>query len=273
MLSIGLFARVGGVTIQALRHYDRLGLLSPQSVDAYTGYRFYTLGQLATLHRILALKALGLSLEQIGGVLRNRIGPEQLRGMLALRRAQLEQDLTEAQQQLTLVEANIDYLEKEGKMSDTTVVVKNTEPIIVASASVRIVDNNHVVLQGLGTAYNTVAGWLQRRKQPIMGASIAVWRDAPDGQQGYVVEAAFPIASAVDGDADVQVQTLPVEQVAALIFQGDFANFKESYPKLLSWIERNGYRVSGACREVYHHFEQNNLGNTTVEIQLPVAKV
>ena len=61
---IGEFARIARVSPKALRLYDRLGLLAP--VRAENGYRFYLPKQLGRLNRILALKDLGLSLEEIG---------------------------------------------------------------------------------------------------------------------------------------------------------------------------------------------------------------
>src|SRR5437763_1190975 len=69
MLNIGAFAQLGQVSPRTLRHYDDLGLLVPQRVDPMTGYRSYDLGQLARLHRILALRDLGFALDQIGVVL------------------------------------------------------------------------------------------------------------------------------------------------------------------------------------------------------------
>ena len=69
MLSIGEFARLGGVSPRMLRHYDELGLFKPERVDPSTGYRAYEFAQLASLHRLVTLRDLGLSLQQIGEVL------------------------------------------------------------------------------------------------------------------------------------------------------------------------------------------------------------
>jgi DNA-binding transcriptional MerR regulator len=52
MVSIGEFARLGGVSVRALRHYDEIGLLRPASVDPETGYRCYAPAQLGQLNRI-----------------------------------------------------------------------------------------------------------------------------------------------------------------------------------------------------------------------------
>ena len=65
MLKIGDFSRVCRVTIKTLRHYDRIGLLEPAVVDKFTRHRYYTMSQVTQLNRILALKALGLSLDEV----------------------------------------------------------------------------------------------------------------------------------------------------------------------------------------------------------------
>lgn len=63
MYSTHTFAELTGVTVKALRHYERVGLLAPKRTGAR--YRRYALGDLRRLERILALKSLGLPLEKI----------------------------------------------------------------------------------------------------------------------------------------------------------------------------------------------------------------
>ena len=65
---IGELAREAGLTVRTLRHYDQLGLLSPRS-RTEGGHRCYTSGDVRRLHRIVALRSLGISLEQIGALL------------------------------------------------------------------------------------------------------------------------------------------------------------------------------------------------------------
>jgi len=69
MLKIGDFSRICQVTIKTLRHYDRLGLLQPARVDPFTGHRYYSMSQVPHLNRILALREMGLSLQDIKRVL------------------------------------------------------------------------------------------------------------------------------------------------------------------------------------------------------------
>ena len=65
---IGELARETGLTVRTLHHYDQLGLLSPLS-RTEGGHRCYTSGDVRRLHRIVALRSLGISLEVIGTLL------------------------------------------------------------------------------------------------------------------------------------------------------------------------------------------------------------
>ena len=133
MLKIGDFSKLSQVTIKALRLYDEMGLLKPISVDRFTGYRFYSASQLPRLNRTLAFKDLGFSLEQISQLLNEEISPEQMRGMLRLKQADLQQQIEQEQGRLVRVAARLKQIEQEDVMSDYEVVIKKFEPITVAS--------------------------------------------------------------------------------------------------------------------------------------------
>ena len=72
-LKIGELSALWRVSVRMLRHYEKLGLLIPAETDSYTSYRYYTLDQLPRLNRIIALKELGFSLEQVGDILANSL--------------------------------------------------------------------------------------------------------------------------------------------------------------------------------------------------------
>jgi len=134
MLNIGDFARLGQVSPRTLRHYDDLGLLRPERVDASNGYRSYSVGQLARLHRIVALRDLGFGLEEIGELLLDESPVEQLGTMLRARRAQIEQGVAEEQARLLRVEAHLRAIER-STLVPTNVVIKTSQPIRIAEAS------------------------------------------------------------------------------------------------------------------------------------------
>src|SRR5512135_3610869 len=93
MLKIGEFSRLSRVSVRMLRHYDQLGLLKPSRTDRVTNYRYYSADQLPRLNRILALQDLGFSLEQIGALLDESLPADELRGMLRLKRAEVQQGI------------------------------------------------------------------------------------------------------------------------------------------------------------------------------------
>src|SRR5262245_51996832 len=107
MLKIGEFSRLSQVTVKALRHYDDIGLLKPSQIDPFTSYRYYTLDQLSRLHRIMVLKELGLSLEQIVQIMTTDLSVDQLKGMLALKQAEMQQRVDDELAQLGRVKFHI----------------------------------------------------------------------------------------------------------------------------------------------------------------------
>jgi len=126
MLKIGDFSRLSQVSVKTLRYYDEVALLKPTQVDEVSGYRHYSVAQLGQLHRILALRDLGFSLDQIGYVLEADLSIEELRGMLRLRRAEQQQRLLKEQERLDRVEALLQLIHQENTVNTDAVITKDT---------------------------------------------------------------------------------------------------------------------------------------------------
>jgi len=93
LLTVGELARRCGMTVRALHHYDAIGLLRPATRSA-AGYRLYARADIERLHRIQALRQLGLSLADIGTALS---GPQQpLADVVDRQIAQIDRELAEA---------------------------------------------------------------------------------------------------------------------------------------------------------------------------------
>src|SRR5262245_51776261 len=114
MFRIGHFAKLSQVSVKTLRYYDERGLLTPVQIDRGTGYRYYSIEQLPRLNRILALKGLGLSLDQIAVLLDEVLPAAQLRGMLRLKQVELQEHIREEQARLEQVAARLRLIEQEG---------------------------------------------------------------------------------------------------------------------------------------------------------------
>src|SRR4029453_17104391 len=109
MFTVGEFSRLAQVFKRLLRYYDEIGLLKPIKNEQFPGYRYryYRAEQLPALNRILALKELGLSLDQIQRLLSDRITTDELQGMLLMKKAEIEQQVQEEIQRVRNIEARL----------------------------------------------------------------------------------------------------------------------------------------------------------------------
>ena len=131
MFSIGDFTRLGRVSPRMLRHYDAIGLLRPACVDPVSGYRFYQASQLAELNRVIALKDLGFTLQQVQAILAEKVTAAELRGMLKLRRAEIHAQIEAETARLARVEARLLTIEDETRGPADGVVIKRLAPVLV----------------------------------------------------------------------------------------------------------------------------------------------
>jgi DNA-binding transcriptional MerR regulator len=270
VIKIGDFARLSQVTIAALRHYDEVGLLKPIEVDRFTGYRYYSVSQLPRLNRILALKDLGFSLEQIEGVLNGGISLDELRGMLRLKQAEVEQQLAQEQARLARIAARLRQIELEDTMPDYEVVLKTVPTMLIASRRVTIPTNDQVPAY-IRPAFDEAYSYLKQQGAKDVGPCFAVWHQPAAVLENEVAEAAVPIDRTLPGTDRVKVYELPQAQVASVVHHGDFEDFTQGHTALLKWIEANGYQIVGPYREIYIK-EDPNTGESTTEIQYPVEK-
>ncbi|HDR5039393.1 TPA: MerR family transcriptional regulator, partial [Bacillus anthracis] len=107
MFKIGDFARLNRVTIKTLRHYDSLGLLQPEKIDSFTKYRYYSASQMPRLNRILSLKDIGFSLEEIALILNKNMDLKQIQTLLELKHSEIADKIRNEQARLSRIETFI----------------------------------------------------------------------------------------------------------------------------------------------------------------------
>ncbi|HEX5941992.1 MAG TPA: MerR family transcriptional regulator [Anaerolineales bacterium] len=272
MIRIGDFSKLSRVSVKTLRYYDETGLLKPVHVDPFTGYRLYEYSQLSILHRILALKDLGFSLEEIGHLLDDGLSVEQMRGMLKLRETEARYRVREEAERLERIGARLRQLEQENSMSRYDVVIKSADEIKVAS--VRGVVPTPPEQGGL---WQELEEYLAQQRVRPTGACFTLYYDDEYKERDWDVEVCEPIEAELGESNHVNVQTLPaVKTLASTIHNGPFVTIGEAYNAIGKWITDNGYHIVGPCREVYLHtvepVSQTDL-NTVTEIQFPVEKI
>lgn len=248
MFAIGDFARMGRVSVRMLRHYDALGLLRPARVDAGTGYRHYEAAQLARLNRIVALKDLGFTLEQVATFLDEQVSTVELRGMLRLRRAEAAAELAAARDRLTGIEARLSAIEAEGRLPSGEVVVKRVAATRVAELTALADSYASVdITPVIKPLYSRLCRSLDDAGVTPVGPAVASYEDRGDG---VLVHAAFPVPAEASERSELSVVTLPAIEAATVIHHGAMDESDASLQLLARWIDANGYRSTGYAREV-----------------------
>jgi effector-binding domain-containing protein len=210
---------------------------------------------------------LGLPLDHIKRILDGKLTPENLRGMLILRREQLAQEMQEAQMQLVRVEARIQQIEMEGHMNTQEVMIKKVETMWVASAGT-IVPNYSNLGPVFDRLFDVVCGYVGKVAKQA-GPGIALYRD--DGSmQNVPVEALAPIAKPIPPTEEVKVYQLEGATMASALHHGPFHNIGATYDVLMKWVEANGYQVAGYPREVYLSLDKAAPETWLTEIQFPI---
>lgn len=255
MLKIGDFSRLGRVSVVTLRHYADLGLLPPARIDPDSGYRYYSLDHLPRLHQILALKELGFSLEQVAQLLRTgEVSATQLRGMLLLKQAELEQHMRAQQARLAALDARLRHIE-EGSAPSYDVVLHPVEPQLVAS--LRAVVPRSDAIERL---FEEVETYVAQHRARAPTPPLAIYHDPDYRDREVDVEVDVPLSASLPSSTHVIVRELPgVTTMACVVHAGSYATIDQASAALFGRLATQSYRIAGPYREVYLRFGAGGL--------------
>ncbi len=264
MFRIREFSRFTRVSVKMLRHYDARGLLKPARVDPSTNYRYYSSDQLVRLNQIIALKELGFSLDEIARLLDEQLSLEQLRGMLLLRRAEIEHQLAQDHARLAQVQARLNYIDQQGRAPQYEVVLRRIPALCVASIRA-VVEETDDAVADLFREVELYAAQFGARSD---ASPLMLYHDDEYREVGADVEIAVPVQGEIPSSERVQVHDLPsLPEAACVVYTGAYDRLTDVLTTLLVWVEHNQYRVAGPLREVYLRFNADNVS----ELNLPKA--
>ncbi len=280
MYKIGDFSRMGQVSVRMLRHYDQIGLLKPEGVDAFSGYRNYSINQLPTLNRILFLKDLGFSLQQVNELLLKNLPLDELKSIHIERQEKLEKEMIQAKSQLEMVKLRLEQIENEGKEPLYEVMEKKAESFIFASIR-RIIPE----IKDMGFYCRTMHEELYKKLNECgitPGApEITLYHNTEYSEENLDVEVGVKL------NKDYRdIKNLPNElnirkidsesRVASLLYKGPYENTISGVLELLNWIGLNNWNITGPVREIQlsgpTHDEKGNVQIDPVsELQIPIS--
>lgn len=255
MYGIGTVARLAKVSVRTLRYYDELDLLRPVWTDPDTGHRWYSPNQLPRLHRILALRDLGVALADIGRLLDDGVSAEELRGILLLRRAEASERIAVEAERLARVEARLEQL-KEKDMADYDVVIKGVDSVWAAVLSEQVADVAEIGATQ-GRLWPRIHAAMDARGIERAGPSVAIETPTDDPARPIQLTAAVPIpeGTVIDDDG-VTPATIPaLSRAAVTVITGDShmngPDFEGGWNALRRWAETTSEAVTGEFRELY----------------------
>lgn len=265
---IGEFSRLTLVPVTTLRYYADLGILVPAYVDPETGYRYFSAEQVPLVNRLLVLKDLGLSLGEVKAVVADELGPDELRGMLRLKRAEIGRRVEEEQQRLDRVEARLRLIEKEGGMPGQEIVIKQVQAVRGLGC------RDTVDQMGIGPMFGDVLGGVMMQGATPSGPPMAVYHDPEFDPAAVDMEVLIPTAAppsgATPGGREIVECVVPAAEAAVTVHLGPYPTLGEAYQALLAWFSEQGRTVGGPAVEVYLT-GPDEPGGPVTEVRLPIG--
>ena len=271
MFRIGDFSRIARVSCRLLRYYDELGLLQPGRVEQDTGYRYYSAAQLPRLNRILVLKELGMSLEQIARIIDANPSAAELRAMLLVRRNDAERAVQEQAAQLRHIETRIAQVDADGALSADDVIVR-AEPARTLLSLRRTVASFAEARGLISELHASVKGRPPGALMAVAHAQ-AFEHDEIDVEFGFVL-AGGAVQRPKGTETSLKLRELPAEEsVAACVRIGLPEHAHLVTGKIGSFVEANGYELAGPSRELFLQPPQpDRMEEAVVEMQFPIKK-
>ena len=270
MLKIGDFSKLSRVSIRMLRHYDEIGLLAPEKVDGFTGYRYYGEEQLPTVYRINALKEMGFSLADIREILLIYDDRERLDGYLKAREEELRALADVTAHRMRLLDTARKRLRKEENMTYNVNV--KTIPQRYA-ACVRMILPRY---EDVGLAWQTLLTETEDQRlipdNPCL--CCALFLDGEYKETNMDVEVQKTVRGSYTDTEHVRFRTLPPVTVASCILRGGYDQLNDVYAAVTSWVNANGYEYTGPMFNIYHvsPHETENPEEFVTEVCYPVKK-
>ena len=264
LYKIGMFAAMNHVTVKTLRFYEEQGLLMPALIHPETGYRYYTLSQMAVLHQITALKLAGFTLEEI---VRIHSGADE-EAVLLKKKSELLAKISDLTRQIAVVDG---YLSKKKNGLSAPVLIKTIPETTVAFMETRLdsYDSLFDRMLEMGALMEKAGCECALPEYCFTNYLESGYKD-----EDIPVELCESVVAPKEETGELRFKTLPEIQAACIFHKGSYAAFPESYETVLRFIEENGYEIAGPIRESYIDgvWNKEEVSQWLSEIQVPVRK-
>lgn len=270
MLKIGEFSKLSRISIRMLRHYDEIGLLMPENIDPFTGYRYYSETQLITAGRINALKAMGFKLCGAAELLKVWEDRAALERCLLNQREEARLRAEAAARRVRLLDTALERLRKDEPMKYDVTVKTIPERYV---ASVRQVIPNYDLEGSLWSIFMSETAHMRIQDgDPCL--CVALFYDGEYKERDVDVEIQKSVKGTYPDTEHVKFKTMPQVEVASAVCKGGYDQISEVNAAVAAWVEANGYTYNGVAFNIYHvsPHETKNPEEFVTEVCYPVRK-
>jgi DNA-binding transcriptional MerR regulator len=281
MLRIGDFSKLSQVSIRTLRYYDSEGLLKPQHIDPATGYRYYTVEQLAHINRIVALKDLGFALDQIQQFLQADVSIDRLNDLLADQECELQQRIAHDQQRLERVRARIQQMKNQNHASPLDVVLKTIDPVWIVGNRLLVPTADDIDFFSRHM-FDEIYRWLHQHRLDKEGQRMTLYHADEYIERDFDMEVMVVLPQPPQPCPPLPHSAMTVRQLPALplaattLHQGVMREVSRTSFQLMQWIVQSDYRFpteNMGMRELFlfDRFIVHDMNaEGIVELQIPV---
>lgn len=269
LFQIGDVARMFHLSVGSLRHYEKIGLVSPEYIDPETGYRYYSTRQFECLNTIRYLRVLDMPLSQIGSFLKNR-DIARMQEMLL----QQKEEVMRKQSELQRIEKKIDnrlrQLQAAIHSEKETIQVKKIGPRRIAWLR-----NNLSIHAYQEPDFETSIRALEQGQQDAVvflgKVGVGISREQLLAGTYDQYDMVFLVLDHED-QYEGMSEELPEETCVTICFCGSHKDAPDYYRRLIDFISERGLQIAGFSKEI----TMIDFGITTdvsqfvTEIQIPV---
>lgn len=245
MFTVGEFAHLAQVSKRLLRYYDQIDLLKPNHIDSSSGYRYYSADQMSQLNRILALKELGFSLNQIQQTANDNISADELHEMLLLKKTETGQQLRAGLQRIQMIESRLQSMRNNETTMPTNIVIKQVPQKSVISLR-RTLNDFEAGMMLYGQIQATLPRHLRKGIFFCVCHSDAFVESNLDMEVGLIMDKPREKALTLSQEIMLVPHQLPaVEWMATTVIKGSLEAIHVGYAALVKWATQGGYRLLG----------------------------
>lgn len=269
MLRIGEFSVLSQISVYMLRHYNEIGLLIPEHIDKFTGYRYYSESQLPIANKIQALKNMGLSLSLIKEILTKYTSNDELKKYLELHASEQRKKIADMQRQLNLIETTIENLGHTALIPLYSVALKKFPAHNVISVRGIIATPNREAVLWEKLAHERKAQNIQLSNPSW---NIAKFHNKRFVEKNLDVEIQQTVVGQYKDTEIMKFKAVKEVTAATLTFRGKYELLPEANEEIIRWITDNHYKLAGSHFNIYHISPETEQSteNMITEVCFPI---